>query len=80
MDYIDIDLDGLATQLEEVQSHSQDMVNAVDDRLREIEDARQIFEEAGNDLDKALSIISTLSDTLNKLDEAEGTLSDYNLI
>tara|TARA_Y100001951_G_C11169115_1_gene199225 strand:- start:234 stop:476 length:243 start_codon:yes stop_codon:yes gene_type:complete len=80
MDYIDIDLDGLATQLEEVQSHSQDMVNAVDDRLREIEDARQIFEEAGNDLDKALSIISTLGDTLTKLDEAEGTLSDYNLI
>lgn len=80
MDYIDIDLDGIATQLEEVQSHSQDMVNAVDDRLREIEDARQIFEEAGNDLDKVLSIISTLGDTLTKLDEAEGTLSDYNLI
>ena len=80
MDYTDIDLDGVVIKLEEVQSHSQDMVTAVDDRLREIEDARQIFEEAGNDLDKALSIISTLRDTLTKLDEAEGTLSDYNLI
>ena len=80
MDYTEIDLDDIVMKLEEVQSHSQDMVNAVDDRLREIEDARQIFEEAGNDLDNALSIISTLGDTLTKLDEAEGTLSDYNLI
>jgi len=80
MDYMDIDIDGIATQLEEVQSHSQDMLNAVDDRLRDIEEARQVFEEAGHDLDKALSIISNLGDTLTKLDEAEGTLVDFNII
>ena len=80
MDYMDIDLDGIVMKLEEVQSHSQDMLNAVDDRLRDIEEARQVFEEAGNDLDKVLSIISTLGDTLTKLDEAEGTLVDFNII
>ena len=80
MDYMDIDLDGIVMKLEEVQSQSQDMLNAVDDRLRDIEEARQVFEEAGNDLDKVLSIISTLGDTLTKLDEAEGTLVDFNII
>ena len=80
MEYIDIDIDGIETSLEEVQSHAQDMLSRVDDRLREIEEARQVFEEAGNDLDKVLSIISTLGDTLTKLDEAEGTLVDFNII